>query len=88
MNNIYKVGQHVRVIHDITKYDHLFGLTKEMIHRFADHEVTINFVSDTCNFDGSWHLPSNLPLPCDNCLYGIIEDNHEFSWSNTMFTVA
>lgn len=85
---MYKVGQRVRVIHTMTKYEHLFGLSEEMINQFADREVTIDFVSDTNNFDGSWYIPSNLPLPCDNCLYGIREDNHKFSWSNTMFTVA
>ena len=84
-DSMFKVGQKVRVIDRITKYNHLFGLTQEMIDKFGGKEVTISYVG-YYNKHGQMHV-SNYPKPCDNYIYHIEEDRDVFYWSNTMFTV-
>lgn len=87
-NNQYHLRQKVRVINHMTEYDHLYGFSDSMLKEFGDKIVTIDFVSNTTNLDGTPKMPTNYGKPCDNYLYGIKEDNHKYTWSNTMFTVV
>ena len=60
---MFQVGQKVRVIDHVTKYEHLFGLTQEMIDKFGGKEVTISYVGHTGKH-GNVYI-SNYPKPCD-----------------------
>ena len=82
---MFQVGQKVRVIDRITKYNHLFGLTQEMVDKFGGKEVTISYIEHMDRYGNP--VISNHPKPCDNYIYHIKEDRDVFYWSNTMFTV-